>query len=81
VLGWRRFPSANAAPADLVLGQGDFVHNTANDDGQTGIEGGPTARTMNHPTGVALAGGYLIVTDTYNNRFLLFGGYTIGREP
>ena len=81
VLGWRRFPSANAAPADLVLGQGDFVHNTANDDGQTGIEGGPTARTMNHPMGVALVGGYLIVTDTYNNRFLLFRGFAMGRAP
>jgi len=72
VLVWRSFPSANGQPADLVLGQGDFRHGAPNDDNQDGQTEGATARTMNTPMGVALVGDYLVVTDTYNHRFLLF---------
>jgi len=72
VLVWRSFPSANGQAADLVLGQGDFSHGAPNDDNQDGQTEGPTARTMNTPMGVALVGDYLVVTDTYNHRFLLF---------
>ena len=72
ILGWRSFPSADGAPADLVLGQGDFQHGAANDDDQDGVTDGPTARTLNHPMGVAIAGDFLIVADTYNHRYLLY---------
>ncbi len=72
VLGWGSFPSVNGKPADVVLGQADFVHGVANDDDQDGVAGAPTARTLNQPMGVALAGDLLVVTDTYNHRYLLF---------
>jgi len=72
IVGWKSFPSENGAPADLVLGQGDFRHGAANDDDQDGVTDGPTARTLNNPMGVAIAGDVLVVTDTYNHRYLLF---------
>jgi len=72
VLAWRAFPTASGAPADLVLGQSDFVHGAPNDDDQDGVAGGPTGRTLNLPMGLALAGDTLVVTDTGNHRFLLF---------
>lgn len=74
VLRWRSFPSASGAPADQVLGQADFTHGAANDDDQDGTTDHASARTLNYPTGLALAGGTLVVTDTYNHRFLLFKG-------
>ncbi len=72
VLRWSAFPTANGAPADGVLGQRDLAHGAANDDDGDGVAGPPTARTMNQPMGVALAGDKLVVSDTYNHRFLLF---------
>jgi hypothetical protein len=73
VLGWNAFPSANGAAADLVLGQGDFTHVSANDDAQSGTDGtAPTRRTLSFPSGVAFAGNSLIVSDTQNRRFLVF---------
>jgi hypothetical protein len=74
VLIWNTFPTANNAPADVVLGQSDFTHSTANDDPLAGAPGTPTSRTLAHPTGVALWGSQLIVTDDSNNRYLIFDG-------
>ena len=74
VLRWAAFPAANGAPADQVLGQGDFLHGAANDDDQDGVSGPATARTLSAPTGVAIAGDDVVVTDTYNHRLLLFRG-------
>jgi hypothetical protein len=67
VLGWRSFPTTSGAPADVVLGQEDFVHT-----GQNGHAAAVGARTLDRPMGVALVGSSLIVTDTYNNRYLVF---------
>jgi hypothetical protein len=72
VLRWSAFPTANGAPADGVLGQRDLAHGAANDDDGNGVAGPPTSRTMNQPMGLALAGDRLVVSDTYNHRFLLF---------
>jgi uncharacterized protein (DUF736 family) len=72
VLIWNTFPTANNAPADVVLGQRDFTHSTANDDPLAGAPGTPTSRTLAFPTGVALWGSQLFVTD--DNRYLIFDG-------
>lgn len=73
VLYWNDLPSANFAEADLVLGQSDFTQSAPNDDDQDGTEDGqPSARTFNLPSGIALTGNQLLVSDTGNNRFLLF---------
>lgn len=75
VLGWNDLPSANFAEADLVLGQSDFTHGAPNDDDQNGTaDGQPSARTFRLPSGIELAGSRLLVSDTGNNRFLLFEG-------
>jgi hypothetical protein len=72
VLIWNTFPTANFTPADVVLGQSDFTHNTANDDDQDGSYDGPTARTFYGPAGVYLFKKKLFITDYYNHRFLIF---------
>jgi hypothetical protein len=72
VLIWNSIPTTNGASADVVLGQGDFVHYTGNDDGQTGKSGPPTGRTLNEPAGVWSDGTRLIVADMNNNRVLIW---------
>lgn len=52
----------NTEPASVVLGQPDF----------TTITTGQTASTMRTPTGVATDGHILVVTDTDNNRVLIW---------
>ncbi len=75
VLVWNTFPTANGAGADVVLGQGDFIHGTENDDNQDGaVDAAPTARTLYSPRGVAVWGNQLFVTDGGNNRYLVFNG-------
>ncbi len=75
VLVWNTFPTTWGAAADVVLGQGDFTHAAENDDDQNGgPDATPTARTLNYPTGVALWGNQLFVTDHGNNRYLIFDG-------
>ena len=69
-----RCPVASGQPANLVLGQSDFSHRAPNDDDQDGVTDGATERTLHHPTGLAVAGQFLVVTDTYNHRYLLFRG-------
>jgi hypothetical protein len=73
VLAWNALPTKSGADADVVLGQGDFKHVAANDDAQSGKDGAaPTARTLAFPSGVALAGDALVVSDTLNRRALVF---------
>jgi hypothetical protein len=73
VLIWDSMPTANFAPANRVLGQGDFTHGNPNDDLQTGAAGtSPTARTLFWPSGVYLYGTKLFVADSRNNRALVF---------
>lgn len=73
VLVFNSFPTSNGGSADSVLGQDSFTRNTANDDDQNNHpDDNPTGRTLSGPTGVAIASSMLYVTDTGNNRVLLF---------
>ena len=73
VLGYPGIPTENGASADLVLGQNSFTRAAANDDAQTGSDGdGPTARTLSYPSGVAVTNDALIVSDTLNQRVLIY---------
>jgi len=75
VLIWNSFPTANFTPADVVLGQGDFAHNTPNDLDQDGTDDRQaSAQTLFHPAGIFQSGNQLIVTDYDNNRYLIFNG-------
>jgi hypothetical protein len=74
VLIWNSFPTTDNAQADLVLGQGDLIHVTCNDDQQGDVHSGPSARTLCDPEGVALWGNQLFVADGANNRYLIYNG-------
>jgi len=67
VLGWRNAASfANAAPADLVIGQPDFLSSLCN-----GTNGTVSADSLCDPQGIAVdSGGNLYVADASNNRVL-----------
>src|ERR1019366_8782905 len=54
----------NGQPANVVIGQKDFV------SGGTSVP--PTASSLRGPTGVWLAGGRLYIADTQDNRILIF---------
>src|SRR5262249_49544861 len=66
VLIWSRIPISNGVPADVVVGQPDFTHNS--------IPGGntPNAKSMRGPQGVWIQNGKLYVADTQNHRVLVF---------
>lgn len=73
VLVFNSIPTVNGADADIVLGQGDFIHNDNNDDNQDGAsEATPTARTLYWPHGVYAMEGKLVVSDSWNRRVLVF---------
>ena len=76
VMIWNALPSASGAPADLVLGQGDFTHCAANDDNQDGAtDATPSRRTLTAPIGVASDGTHLWVADSSNNRVLVWNTF------
>lgn len=76
VLIWNSWPTQNFQPADRVVGQSDFTHGTANDQNQDGTaDAAPTAQTLSGPSGVALRGNRLFVSDTMNNRVLVYEGH------
>ncbi len=63
VLIWKSLPASMGQPADLVLGQPDFVSFAA---------GAAKATTMRGPQGVWVQNGMLFVADTGNNRILIW---------
>lgn len=65
VLLWHGYPTRSNQPADVVLGQADFVSNLAN---RGSDEAG--ADTLNWCYGVTLSQGALYVADTGNRRVL-----------
>jgi len=62
VLVWNTVPAASGTPADLVLGQPDFATREADDE----------ADEMNKPAGLWSDGFRLLVTDSGNNRVLVW---------
>ncbi|MCZ6690906.1 MAG: NHL repeat-containing protein [Planctomycetota bacterium] len=66
VLIWNSIPTANFAPADLVLGQPDKTSNAANRGGS------PAANSLNTPYRVSGDGTHLYVSDTENHRVLIY---------
>lgn len=77
VLIWNTFPTSNAQPADIVLGQSDFAHNTENDDNQDNlIDASPSERTLNDPyNGIFSNGTQLFIADSDNNRVLIWNTF------
>ena len=72
-------PSTNTPAATIVLGQADFGCWSPNDDGNVagtacnGASGAaPSQRTLSDPTGVAVVDGLLTITDTGNDRVLIY---------
>lgn len=75
VLVWNTIPTSNFAPADVVLGQGDFTHFQKNDDNQNGAADSlSSARTLFDPYFIDSDGTHLFVTDSGNNRVLVWNG-------
>ncbi|MCW2921362.1 MAG: putative haloacid dehalogenase-like hydrolase family protein [Thermoleophilia bacterium] len=68
VLLWDSFPATGQA-ADHVLGQANFTSVLANRGGSA------AANTMNNPKGVWFDGSYLYVTDSMNNRVLIWSSW------
>lgn len=65
VLIWNTIPAYNNAPADVVVGQPDFV--------SVSLPGNqPNAKSMRGPQGVWIQNGKLYVADTQNNRVLVY---------
>ena len=69
VLIWNEVPTAVGTPADLVLGQSDFVSGSSNAGGTT------AANTLNYPTDVWSDGTRLVVLDADNNRVLIWNTF------
>jgi hypothetical protein len=76
-LYYQNLPRTNGISSTVVLGQGDFLHSTANDPYQNGANsdtGGPhaTFNSLNGPSGVTFVGNTAFVTDTNNNRVMFY---------
>jgi hypothetical protein len=65
LLIWHSFPTSNGQPADVVLGQPDMISRTPNN-------GGISASSLSIPYYVFKANSKLFVSDTGNNRVLIW---------
>jgi hypothetical protein len=68
ILIWNTIPSKNAAPADLVLGQPDFVSNAAN-------TGGVGPASLSNVVSIDSDGNKLATADLANNRVLIWNKF------
>ncbi|HYH95297.1 hypothetical protein [Hyalangium sp.] len=76
VLIWSTLPTTNGAPANLVLGQTSFTSCAGNDaNGDGTVDSAPTASTLFFPAGVWTDGTRLLVSDSSNNRVLLWNQF------
>lgn len=66
VLKWNRIPTVNGTPADLVLGEADFVSRDRNAGRSVGDVG------MTWPHAVGVVDGRLLVADAGNNRVMIW---------
>jgi uncharacterized protein (TIGR03437 family) len=67
ILIWNQIPTANDAPADVVVGQPNFTSSAVPANTQP-----PSATTMSGPQGVWIQNGKLYVADTQYNRVLIW---------
>lgn len=73
VLIWNTIPTRSGVAPDRVIGQSDFTRTQPNDVDQDGdSDSTPSATVLSDPRGVFLHGTTLFVSDTGNNRVLLF---------
>lgn len=70
VLIWNTIPTTNNAPADVVVGQPDFVTGTPNTG--TGDVRVPSQKSLRSPEGVWFQNGKLFVADDMNHRVLIW---------
>ena len=70
VLVWSSIPSADGTSANRVLGQVDFTTGSAN----RGLSV-PSAATLSNPTGLVRQDHRLYVSDTTNNRILVWNNF------
>jgi len=71
VLIWNEVPDSNGAPADIVVGQPDFTSSTA----------ASTRLGLNQPQGVYSNGLHLFVSDSGNNRVLIYNAMPAANRP
>lgn len=70
VLCWIGWPTVNMQPADIIIGH-------LNDDQYLPNDGGaPSARTLNYPKSIDCIAGVTYVSDSGNNRVLVFNPVT-----
>lgn len=69
VLVWNTIPTGDT-PADIVFGQADFTHGSAN-QGST-----VNANTLSNPRGIGVFGKKLLIADSGNNRVVIINDYT-----
>jgi hypothetical protein len=81
VLVYNSFPQSTGQPADFVIGQADFITNSAGTTataviGQTNFTNAIFSpineRTLNMPFGLIYVGGKFFVIDTNRNRILIY---------
>jgi NHL repeat len=74
VLGWRKVPTVDDTPADILVGQPAFGREGRN------AKGPVTAATLNVPTGIVAFRGGLAVADPWNHRVLIWRQLPTGPE-
>ncbi len=76
VLIWNTFPTTNNQPANVVLGQNDFTHVTANDDNQDNVDDNgsnpASGRVFKTPSAIFMTPNALLVSDFAHERVLIF---------
>src|SRR6185369_9305500 len=63
-------PSTNNTSADVVIGQADFTHGSANQGGSV------AANTLNSPREITIFNNQLFIADAIPNRILIFPNTT-----
>lgn len=71
VLVWNRYFANPHQAADIVLGQSNFTTNYANSTGSA-ASATPSATSLWRPSGLFIDGDKLMVSDSLNNRLLIF---------
>lgn len=66
VLVFNQLPSTNGASADLVIGQNDMTSKSENQGGSV------NSKTLKNPEHITLNDGRIYITDTGNNRVMIF---------